>query len=226
VFPFFPTLGRTMSRHKIGLFLDADISPLTIVSAMACWFAAGRLLLAAGIPARLWLAIALLAIPGQILIVFRQPLWTELLGASAGFAVFLVFGKRIPLSLTAATFLLLLVVRGLAPYHFAANPDAFSWLPFGGFLAMDWRPGMVLLLEKLFYYGTAIWLLRAAGIRLLWAAPMVATVLAAIEAAQVWIPGRTAEITDPLLAILMGAVLGACQPKAHPRGAVPVEVLP
>jgi VanZ family protein len=62
--------------------------------------------------------------------------------------------------------------------------------------------------------------------RLLWAAPVVGAVLAGIKAAQVWIPGRTAEITDPLLAIVMGAVLGAFQPKANPCGAVPVEVLP
>jgi VanZ family protein len=227
VFPFFPVLGRTMTRQKIAIFFHTGFSPLAMASAAACWFIGGRLLRTAGIrPAYVWLAIAVLAIPAQILIVFRQPVFAELLGAAVGFTLFVLWNKRIPPNLTAVSFLLLLIVRGLAPFHFEANPIAFSWLPFGGFLAMDWRPGMVVLLEKLFYYGAAVWLLRAAGIRLLWTAPMVAIVLAAIEAAQVWVPGRTAEITDPLLALLMGAVLGACQPKAHPRGAVPVEVLP
>lgn len=208
VFPLFPTLGRTVGRHKIEIFLHTGLSPVTVASSAACWFVVGSLLLAAGIRhARVWLVVGLIALPAQILIVFRQPVLAELVGAIIGATLFLLLGKSIPPRLTALAFLMLLIVRGLAPFHFADTPAFFSWLPFGGFLAMDWRPGTVLLLEKVFYYGTAIWLLRAAGIRLLWGAPMVALMLAAIEAAQIWIPGRTAEVTDPILAILMAAVL-------------------
>ena len=213
-FPLFPVLGRRATYQKIGIFLHSGYSPVTVASAAACWFAAGLLLTAASRePARLWLAISLLAIPAEILIVFRQPVIAELAGATIGFVLFAVLGRRLPASVPALFFLLLLIVRGLAPFHFQTNPTAFSWTPFGGFLAMDWRPGMVILLEKLFYYGAAIWLLRAAGLRLLWAAPLVAAVLAGLELVQRWLPGRTPEITDPLLALLMGAVLKACQPK-------------
>jgi hypothetical protein len=64
-----------------------------------------------------------------------------------------------------------------------------------------------LLIEKVFYYGTAIWLLRAAGIRLVLSVILVAAVLASIEIVQIHLPGRTPEITDPILAVLMGFVL-------------------
>ena len=40
-----------------------------------------------------------------------------------------------------------------------------------------------------------------------------------------YIPGRNSEITDPLLALLMGALLKAFQPQAAPAKAVRVEVL-
>jgi VanZ family protein len=218
LFPIFPVLGRRATHQKIGIFFHSGYSLVTVASAASCWFVAGRLLVAAGRePARLWLAISLLAIPAEILIVFRQPVIAELAGATIGFVLFAVLGRRLPAILPALLFLLLLMVRGFAPFHFQTNPTAFSWIPFGGFLAMDWRPGMVVLLEKLFYYGAAIWLLRAAGLRLLWAAPVVAAALAGIEVVQRWLPGRTPEITDPLLALLMGAVLKACQPKAPMR---------
>jgi VanZ family protein len=35
----------------------------------------------------------------------------------------------------------------------------------------------------------------------------VAQLLAAIEIAQIWLPGRTPEITDPLLALAAGATI-------------------
>ena len=63
------------------------------------------------------------------------------------------------------------------------------------------------MLGKVCYYASAIWLLRAAGMRLLHSVTIVAAILAAIEIAQIHLPGRTAETTDPLLAILMGFVL-------------------
>lgn len=41
----------------------------------------------------------------------------------------------------------------------------------------------------MFYYGTAIWLLRAAGVRLVLSVILVAAVLASIEILQIHLPG-------------------------------------
>jgi VanZ family protein len=50
--------------------------------------------------------------------------------------------------------------------------------------------------------------LRAAEWRLAYAAVVVALLLGTIEAIQICIPGRVAEITDPLLALIMASFLG------------------
>jgi uncharacterized membrane protein YadS len=51
-------------------------------------------------------------------------------------------------------------------------------------------------------------LLRAAGWRLARAAIVLAVLLGAIEVIQIHLPGRVAEITDPLLALLLAITLG------------------
>ena len=54
-------------------------------------------------------------------------------------------------------------------------------MPFGGFLRAPWDFGLLTLLQKSFWYGSAVWLLRAAGWRLAHAAIAVAVLLGAIE---------------------------------------------
>ena len=104
-------------------------------------------------------------------------------------------------------FLAVILFRGLSPFHFVAEAAAFNWIPFVATLLGDWQSAAGTLIEKIFYYGTAIWLLRAAGLKLLRSVIAVAVVLAAIEIVQIHLPGRTPEITDPVLAVLLGFVL-------------------
>jgi hypothetical protein len=63
------------------------------------------------------------------------------------------------------------------------------------------------LLRKSFQYGTAVLLMRLAGCRYALAGIAVALGLAFIEGAQVFLRGRTAESTDPLMALLLAFVL-------------------
>lgn len=107
----------------------------------------------------------------------------------------------------AAGFTTLLIVRGLAPFHFQTAASHFNWMPFDAMFAADWIVGLPVFLEKSFYYGSAIWLWRDAGWPLGRATGLVAAILAAIEVTQIHLPGRTAEITDPLMAILLGCTL-------------------
>ena len=102
----------------------------------------------------------------------------------------------------------LLIVRGLVPYHWSRIANPFSWVPFGGFLRAEWDFGLLTLLQKSFWYGSAVWLLRAAGWRLARAAIAVAVLLGVIEVIQIHLPGRVAEITDPVLALILAMTLG------------------
>jgi hypothetical protein len=96
-----------------------------------------------------------------------------------------------------------LVVTGLEPFSWSQAPGRFAWIPFAGSLEAEPAAGLTVLLQKGFRYGAAVWLLCLAGVPARWAAGGVATVLAGVELAQTHLPGRTAEITDPLIALLM-----------------------
>jgi hypothetical protein len=96
-----------------------------------------------------------------------------------------------------------LVVSGLSPFGFQTEPQAFSWVPFSGALEADVGLGFRNLLRKSFQYGMTIWLLREAGLRLRTAGFATIGMLGGIELAQRHLPGRTAEITDPVLGLLL-----------------------
>jgi hypothetical protein len=79
----------------------------------------------------------------------------------------------------------LLIVRGLEPYQWSRAVNPFSWISFLGFLTAERDSGMLTFLQKCFWYGSAIWLLRATGWRLARAAFAVALLLGAIEVSQI-----------------------------------------
>ena len=209
VFPMFPIYGHHELVRKLSVFADSPVlAPVAILSAAALWYFTGLLLIAAGIRhAPRLLALSILAIPAQFLIVDRQPVISDLLGAIAGFALFAWRSLAKPVTKTEAwSFSAVIVIRGLAPFQFTPVSAPFTWIPFGGMLEADWQFGVLVMLEKIFWYTTAVWLL-ASAMRLRYAIAAIAAVLAAIEIAQVRLPGRVAESTDPILAVLMGFVL-------------------
>jgi VanZ family protein len=211
LFPFFPQVGLSVPIHRIRLFLGSPLFNLVpFISAAASWLVAGKLMDAARIRSSRWLlGLSILAIPVQFFIVNRQPVPSDLLGAIGGFLLFIALGRiRVATRLTAAAFLLTILIRGFAPFHFVPQSNGFSWIPFGGFLATEWQYGLLVLIEKSFYYGTAIWLLRAGGLRVTAATAITAVTLAVIEIAQIHLPGRTSEMTDPLMAIVLAFALG------------------
>lgn len=214
VFPLFPVMNLPGYRAEFARFLDGPVFQLVpLLSDATSWFVAGRLLLAAGLePVNVWLGLSLLLVPGQFLIATRQPFPVDILGSVAGFAAFRVLGQRRGIErVCAVAFLGLLIFRGLSPFHFV-EAHRFIWTPFGPFLDMTWQEGLRILLGKVFYYGSAVWLLRQTG--LLWSVStaFTAIVLAAIEALQTQLPGHSPEITDPILAILVGAALATLSP--------------
>jgi hypothetical protein len=151
----------------------------------------------------------LLVLPAKLLVVGRTVNWSELSGAVlACLCSYFVSGYQRRVAVVAGLTLSLLIPRGLVPYHWSSVANPFSWIPFSGFLAADRDFGLLTFLRKCFWYGSAIWLLRTAGWRLAQAAVAVALLVGAIEVVQIHLPGRVAEITDPLLALILAAIFG------------------
>jgi hypothetical protein len=70
--------------------------------------------------------------------------------------------------------------------------------------------------EKTALYGGLIWLLGRSGIPLPIGRGLTALLLFATSYAQTWLPGRTAEITDAALAVLIGVAFGQLRNAARP----------
>jgi glycopeptide antibiotics resistance protein len=168
------------------------------VALAAVVLAAGVLLERAGArPVEIWLAV------GAAAVWARQPS----LGAVAGWVLFLLLRARPRLA--ASTFLAAVIFIGLWPFQARAETTNFNWLPFGGLLEAEWVHSVRILSQKLYLYGSGVWLLQRAGATMTRSAIAVAIVLFAIEAAHVHLAGRTPDITDPLLAILAAVALDA-----------------
>ena len=211
LFPLFPISGTTALRVKIAAILYGPVlDPVLLFSALSSWYAAGLMIRAAGFgKSRIWIALALAPLLIQLFVIHHEPWIAVVLGAIAGAFLASAFPHPSPV---AALVILMTVVRALQPFHFARFAQPFTWIPFGGFLKMDWATGIALIFQKIFYYGSAIWLLRAAGVRLRAATGAVTLMLACLEGIQIFIPAHTAEITDPLLAILLGFGIAALNP--------------
>jgi VanZ family protein len=208
-FPFFPVLGRTALYEKIRAIYHTPFALVTTASFAAMWFAAGRIGLKAWPHApRWWLFAAALLTGGQLFITGRLPLPAEMAGAIIGTIAFICVGTRsFAAAFAAWIFLATILLRGLAPFHPSPTPQDFSWIPFRASLESDWQQAITTLLDKAFWYFAAVWLVHDSGVRLRTSAMGVAQLLAAIEIAQIWLPGRSAEITDPLLALAAGGTI-------------------
>ncbi len=208
-FPFFPRLGLYALASKLRIFAhSALLDPVSLISTAACWYAAGLLAEGAGMQiARPWFLATVLAVPAQFFITGGPPSRSFLAGAMIGALAFVARRRTaVPVRAEAWAFLTVILLRGLAPFHAITASIPFQWIPFGPTLGGEWQSAASVLIEKVFYYGTAVWLFRASGAALVRSVLVVAALLGMIEVVQTHLPGRTPEITDPLLALLLGFV--------------------
>jgi VanZ family protein len=214
-FPLFPTWGRTALWRKLS-----TIGPLSMASAEQAvlvfveWLTAACLVEAVfRMKTTRVMALLLLAQPLRLVIVGRMLDWPDVAGAVAGVAawIWLPHGqtrRAMPAMLSAA-----LILGELAPFH-PGPSQRFHWVPFSGIIHSPGVEGFITLFRKSFWYGSAIWLWRMAGFGIVPVTAFVSVALFALELAQIYLPGRLPEITDGVLAALMGVMLWLLDPLA------------
>ena len=104
------------------------------------------------------------------------------------------------------------VALRLEPFYFQAAAMPFGWIPFASFMHGSVGVDMQSFLEKFFLYGSLIWLLQKAGMPLLPATIAVAAMLFATSIAEIYLPGRSAEITDAATALCVGGLIALVRP--------------
>ena len=132
----------------------------------------------------------------------------------AGMAAALLLGRalaRLPRTtaarLLALALFLLIAWQGLSPFEFQVAHDRFAFLPFGESLTQYRAANLTDMFLRCFMNGALVWLLAQAGLSVLAATCLGAGVIFSVEVLQTWLPGQTAEITDPLLAVCAGGLI-------------------
>jgi VanZ family protein len=213
LYPLFPSFGFYRLAQRIRQAMGNRWTWTDVMMEAAAWIAVAILVRAVfGDRARWVFALSLLLAPARLGVVGSGPSPAHFLGAAIAAAVALPVLHRLTPPVGAALLIVSIAVRELMPFHFGPpNPSGFTWIPFGASLGSDQSAGLAVLVRKSFDYGAGVWMLWGSGAGWGGAALLVAGILAVGEAAQLWLPGRSPEITDPVLALLMAFVLRTLQ---------------
>jgi glycopeptide antibiotics resistance protein len=154
------------------------------------------LLVPAMLFARTWIAGAVLS-PAEVIG-----------GVLGGLSWIAVFSRlRIRNVLVVVLFAGAVVIQALEPFKFAATPHPFQWIPFIGFMEGPRETGIGVFFEKTFTYGALVWLTLRAGCSLRIAAIFGAALVLSLRLTQVYLPGRSAEITDSLMLLILAGLM-------------------
>jgi glycopeptide antibiotics resistance protein len=185
-------------------------SPLDLFRFFAAWLAVGLMIetLSSGPRSRVvlpvFLACSLLV---RALTVDIEPV--EIAGGAAAALLWsgALWRLRARAGIVAALFVALVVLQAMAPFHFLPAARAFGWVPFRSFLESATSSAIRSFFEKAFLYGGMLWLLMRAGFSAGAATAFGAILVFGLRLMQVYLPGRSAEITDTLLVLMFAAMM-------------------
>ncbi len=191
-----------------------NLQPLALFHWFALWIAAGTLIAEMTRRLRtLYIAFAgfvALTVGGQMLFGYTtfsaEEAWTSILVAA------ILWVLRSPsqskfVAMAALIVTLDVVTDALRPFHFSSIAGRFHLVPFRGFLEASRANSVTVLFQKIFAYGVLVWIWMRAGWR--WAASTVfsTAIVLIVRLIQVYLPGRSAEITDALMVVGMAYVM-------------------
>jgi len=143
---------------------------------------------------------------GRVLILDTELTLPDVTGAMAAYILWAMLLPLVPgrFVLVAVLFSGMIAVDRLQPFLFLPFPRSFGWIPFRSFLSGSINVAMQAFCQKFYEYGGLIWLLGRCGIILPIGTLLTAALLLATSMAERWLPGRTAEITDAAMALVIG----------------------
>jgi VanZ family protein len=157
---------------------------------------------------------------GRVFVVDASLSLPSVVGAAIAFIVWFALLRYLPgrVAILAIAFSAVVMIERLLPFHLSRNGHGFDWMPFLDLLRAPIEIGFLVMIDKFFLYGGLIWLLMRAGLRLWRATVAVALLLLFCSFVEMYLPGRSAGITDTLLALIIGTLLRLT---ATPRPAAP-----
>jgi VanZ family protein len=221
LYPYVPVIDLHKYLDAVRpLLVDPELNALGVYTHAVYWLTIALLLEAmAGTRSRLILpACFLFLIVARVLVarVVLSP--DEILGGVAGVLVWTLWMWRSPARLALAAALLGagLVIQALEPFRFSGAARPFGWIPFRSLIRGSPDVAVLSFFEKTFAYGGFVWLLHRTGQSWMQATLRGAALVAVLRAIQVYIPGRSAEITDVLLLLIVATIMQAMRRSAEP----------
>jgi VanZ family protein len=206
LYPPFPVISRHALMMQLRPLLDSRVGTVELLWSTTEWFTAA-LLVEAVFSGRVLerLGLLVLLLPARLFIPGPGLRLADLAGAGAGILLWSVLARRPQprYRIAGALIVASLVIRGLSPFHLSRAAAAFNWIPFRNALEYPWLPGGYIMLRKAYDYGSALWIVRVNGTGYGAAAALIVPLLAAMEVVQLWLPGRTPELTDPVAAAII-----------------------
>jgi hypothetical protein len=153
----------------------------------------------------------------------------ELLGAGLAFLLSVLILERYPRAGTvfaAAMLLLAVILTRVLPWQFAAAAKPFRWIPFYSFLHGSLQIDTISFVEKVYLYGAVILLLVRSGLRLRFAIALECALLFGTSWLQTYMVGRSAEISDAILALLLGLIYAYVRHQHHEDAECPPPAAP
>lgn len=228
LFPYVPTtdLHKYWDTLK-PVILHPSLTGYDLFRYTAIWLTIGVLIEAISGPKRVWVLFPLFVgtvLVAKVMMVDTTLTTAEITGAGLAFGAWgvLVVHARLRVAVVALLFCGYVVAERLEPFQFGGTAGSFSWVPFLGFMSSSPEIGVLSFFQKFFLFGSSIWLLAKAGLRLRLSIVIIAVILFATSYAETYLPNRSAEITDTVMALIIGAILALIETKTR-RGDAPVR---
>ncbi len=226
--PFVPSIDFQAIKNSLKpLLLHPEISLVGVVVNAASWLVAAFMLQQLGMKHSRGLKLGLIMLATlalEILIVDNVVTVSNVLGAAVAWTLAWIVLARSnrDSAVLAGTLVVALLVQGLEPFVLRPETATLAWIPFSDFLNGAMHHNTLVIVEKTFLYGSLIYLLRATGLSWFRCTMITAAMLTCIEVAQMFFAYHTPAITDPLLAILLGAGMMALE-RTPKRAAQPAH---
>jgi VanZ family protein len=231
LYPYVPTIDLIKYWHTVKpLLLRPAIVEAKLLHYFVLWLTVCFLLSDA---VRAWSALfilgfALFVFGATVAIIDQSLSLSEMAGAAAAILFWLtVLGHtRWAAAIVAAALCVTIILWRLEPFRFLAAGGAFGWVPFRSLLSGSFGINVQSFCEKAFLYGSLIWIAARAGLDLRISTIATAVLVLLTSLVETHIPGRSAEITGAVIALIMGGIFVALSGPVVSEGRPPSRATP
>jgi hypothetical protein len=212
LFPFIPVIDLHKYWDALKpLIFSPVLTPLDLCRHAVSWLAIALLLEAFWGTARSRVALSVLlsvVLFARILVARIVLSPAEVLGGVAAVLAWM-FLSRLQSRAVIVTVLFVtgVVLQSLEPFQFNPMARAFGWTPFRSFLIGPIGAAVISFFEKVFVYGCLVWLLMRSGWSWLSSTVWATSLVLALRLIQVYLPGRSAEVTDAVMVLIIAGIM-------------------